>query len=189
MTKARLFVISAPSGTGKSTIVCRLCEREPGLLHSVSCTTRSPRPGEIDGLQYEFISTEEFQRRINDGYFLEWAQVHHAFYGTPRTPIVEALQQSQSVIMDIDVQGGMEVKKAFPDAVTIFLLPPDLKVLENRLRSRRTDDERQVALRMAEAANELKYADRYDYRVVNDELEHAVSELHQIMMKEMTSNL
>lgn len=177
----RLFVVSAPSGTGKSTLVKRLIARLPTLVHSLSCTTRLPRPGEIPGKDYDFISPQEFQRRIDAGYFLEWARVHHSLYGTPKKPIDDALAAGRIILMDIDVQGGLAVKRAFPDAVTIFILPPSMEELEKRLVSRGTDDQQQVELRLANARRELSYQAQYEMRIINDDLETTLDALCDVV--------
>lgn len=172
-----LVVISAPSGTGKSTVVKRLAKEIPDLTHSISCTTRVRRPLERAGREYHFLSRAEFEKKLSEGYFVEWAAVHNALYGTPRKPLEQALSAGKCVIMDIDTQGAMAIKKAFPDAVTIFLLPPSQAVLKERLARRGTDTDDDVELRLTNAAQELALQDRYDHRVINDELEEAVRAL------------
>ncbi|OGQ22609.1 MAG: guanylate kinase [Deltaproteobacteria bacterium RIFCSPLOWO2_02_FULL_44_10] len=188
MKKGRLIVISAPSGTGKSTVVRKLCERMPELEHSISSTTRSKRPGEVQGVHYDFISDAEFQKRKNAGYFLECAQVHGASYGTPKNEIEKMLAQGKNILMDIDVQGGMQVKKNVPDAIMIFLLPPNMNVLEERLRRRGTDREEDVKTRLENANEELSYQDRYEHCFVNDDLEKTLSALQMVLKKYAHSN-
>ena len=181
MKKGLLIVISAPSGTGKSTLVRRLCEAMPNLIHSISCTTRPKRSSEIDGRDYHFLSDEAFRRRRDAGDFVESAEVHGSWYGTLRQPLHDAVALGKSMILDIDIQGGMAMKAAFPEALTIFLLPPDLDELEERLRRRGTDDPRQVKLRLANAQRELAAQHAYDVRLVNDDLEKAVRELRRLI--------
>lgn len=182
MKKGCLIVISAPSGTGKSTVVQRLCTVLPDLIHSVSCTTRPRRSPEVDGRDYFFLSEKEFRKRRAAGDFVESATVHGFHYGTLRRPLEEALAKGRGMILDIDVQGGTAIKQAFPAAVTIFLLPPDLAALEQRLRQRGTDDAEQVEVRLTNARRELAAQMSYDFRVVNDDLERAVVELKRIIV-------
>ena len=180
--RGRLFVISAPSGTGKSTVVAKLRERFPDLGFSISCTTRPRREGEEEGVHYRFIDRGLFERMAAEGEFAEWAEVHGRLYGTPRLPLERMLSEGQDVLLDIDVQGGMAIKRAFPEAVAIFIVPPGMEELERRLTSRGTDSPEQVALRLDNARNEMKFKDRYDRVVVNDTVERAVDELSAIIV-------
>lgn len=173
----RLFVISGPSGVGKGTLVERLRKMRPDLGVTVSATTRKPRPGEVDGVSYHFLTDEEFSRRVEAGEFLEWAQVHDHRYGTLRSEVDRLLRQGHSVVLEIDVQGGSNVKRLYPDSVGIFIEPPSLQTLEERLRGRGTEDDATVRLRMADAQRELELAPTYDVRIVNDDLERATDEL------------
>ena len=182
-SKGHLFVISAPSGTGKSTVAQAVCRRLPELVASISCTTRKPRAGERDGVDYYFLSEDEFRRRIDEGLFAEWASVHNSLYGTPKQFLRDAVDAGKSVILDIDIQGGMAIKKTFPEAVTVFLVPPDMEVLRERLTRRGTDDPAQVELRMANAKQELGFRDRYDEKIVNDRLEDAVEKLASLIRR------
>ena len=176
-TKGQLYVISAPSGTGKTTIVRALLDRHPDLIESISYTTRDMRPGDRADIDYHFVGTEEFRKLADGDFFAEWAEVYGNFYGTPKTPIAEAIKRGEKVILDIDVQGGISLKKHFPGCMTIFLLPPSEEELVRRLRGRGTDAEGAIERRLATAKYELTYQDRYDRRVVNDEVERAVGEI------------
>ncbi len=177
MNKGRLFIISAPSGTGKSTVLARLKELRPDMWFSVSATTRPQRKGEVDGREYLFVDRSTFQQMIDDGAFVEWAEVHGERYGTPRAKLESMLAAGDDVLLDIDVQGGMAIKGAFPDAITVFLLPPNMAELERRLSGRATDSPEQIALRLSNAQRELAFKDRYDRTIVNDRIEQAADEL------------
>lgn len=185
VTEGILFVLSAPSGGGKSTILKKVMVDLPGLVFSVSHTTRSPRPGEIDGQDYHFVSKDEFlaiQQRQPSG-FLEWAEVHGNLYGTSRKEVERHLQAGRDVVLDIDVQGAMQVLQA-ADPVTVFITPPSLVELEQRLRGRGTESKENLALRLDNAKKELSRMDRYDYLVVNDRLPDAVESLRAVIIAE-----
>ncbi len=181
MDRGDLFVISAPSGAGKSTLCKILMDRLPGLAFSVSHTTRPPRKGEIDGRDYFFVSEEEFERLAARDIFLEWARVHGHFYGTSREHVMELLARGIDVILDIDVQGAAQVKEKFPGAVTVFVLPPSWKVLEERLLARGSEDREAVRTRLANAVGEIEEVTGYDYTVINDQLREAASDLESIV--------
>jgi guanylate kinase len=178
-----LFVVSAPSGGGKTTLVNKVITRLPGVGLSVSCTTRAPRPGEKTGIDYAFISREEFTAREEAGKFIEWAQVHGDLYGTPRANL-ERLQHGEDLILEIDTQGARKIREAFPASVLIFILPPSLEVLEGRLRQRRGDSEEAIAARLHNAKRELDQIAAYDYIVVNAEIEEATRALASIIIAE-----
>ncbi|WP_456398136.1 guanylate kinase [Desulfurobacterium sp.] len=182
--KGLLIVISAPSGTGKTTLVNMLMKAFPKMEFSVSCTTRRPRPGEVDGKNYYFISLEEFEKKIENDELLEWAEVYGNFYGTPKDKVIEALNKGKDILLDIDTQGALQVKKNYPDAVLIFILPPSLKELERRLRNRGTEDKETIEKRLLIARRELKLATKYDYMIINDQIEEAFEKLKSIVNAE-----
>ena len=180
--QGRLIVISSPSGGGKTTVVQRLLRAMPDLVRSVSVTTRSPRRGERAGRDYRFTTPAEFRQLRRRKALLEWARVHDAYYGTPRAPIEAALARGQSVILSIDVQGAAKVRRALgAQAVLIFLMPPSIERLRQRLIRRRTDPPAVIRRRLAAAARELACAGRYDYRVVNDKLARTVRDVTAIL--------
>jgi guanylate kinase len=182
-----LVIISGPSGAGKTTICRALVNRLPDVTLSVSATTRPRRPNEIDGDAYWFISPGEFQRRIDEGRFLEWAEYLGNRYGTPIEPVHAAFAQGRVVLLEIEVQGGVQVKRARPDAIGIFILPPTMDSLKARLAGRDTESERQMQQRLAEADGEIGFArdcGGYAYFVVNDEVDRTVKEIIAIIQKE-----
>ncbi len=179
-----IVVISAPSGAGKTTVCRTLVERRPSLKYSVSVTTREPRRGENEGRDYIFISDEEFERRRGRGEFLEHASVHGHSYGTPRGFVVSESSAGRDVILDVDVQGAVAVKRVFPDTILILLVPPSRTELERRLRRRQTDTEAEVRRRLDLADRELGRYNDYDYVVVNRRVEGAVDEVEAIMCAE-----
>ena len=183
MAKGNLYVISGPSGAGKGTIVSELMKRDDRLALSISCTTRYQREGEVDGVHYYFIDKERFQAMIEEGDFLEYAQVFDNFYGTPVSKVEERRRAGYDVILEIDVQGALQVKKKAEDAKLIFILPPSFEVLRQRLTGRNTETPEQVEKRLAKAEKEMSLKDRYDYTVVNDDLETAVEEVYDIIKK------
>ncbi|RMG48325.1 MAG: guanylate kinase [Acidobacteria bacterium] len=177
----RLFVLTAPSGAGKSTLVARLLGAVERLVFSVSWTTRPPRPGERDGREYRFTDRENFRRMVEAGAFLEWAEVHGELYGTARADVERELAAGRDVLLDIDVQGAEQLRRRGADALFVFLLPPDRETLERRLRGRHTEDEARLARRLKNAAREVRLFDRFDYVVVNDDLDRAAEELVAIV--------
>lgn len=179
-----LIVLSGPSGVGKDTLLRGLERICPGLTRCTTYTTRQPRPGEVPGSDYHFVSTEEFRRMIDEGEFLEYAQVHLDLYGSPLSPVIQAREQGLDVILKIDVQGGLTVKRKVPDAVMIFIAPPSMEELERRLRSRYTDSETAIAKRLDDARREMECISMYDYLVVNDDVEIAVDRLRCIIVAE-----
>ncbi|HIE08933.1 MAG TPA: guanylate kinase [Armatimonadetes bacterium] len=182
--KGMILVISGPSGVGKGTLRERLLKRFPSMRRSISVTTRRPRPGEVHGRDYFFVSREEFQRMIGEGKFLEWAWVFDELYGTPAGWVEEQLSSGVDVLLEIDVQGAFQVKEKKPDAVLVFIAPPSWEELERRLRKRHTEDEEEVRRRLKVARREVEMAPRYDYVVVNDDLDQAAYELECIVVAE-----
>jgi len=178
----RVFVISSPSGGGKTTVVERLRRRMPQLQRSISVTTRRPRPGERAGRDYRFVTPVQFQRMIRSKQLLEWANVHGAYYGTPKRPVLEAVARGRDMILSIDVQGARKVRRLLGlRAVLIFLLPPSMDHLRRRLRQRNTDALAAIRRRLAVAKREMACASWYDHRVVNDELNRTVARVRSII--------
>lgn len=172
----RLFVVSAPSGVGKTTILQAVLQQQPELRFSVSCTTRAPRPGEVPGRHYHFLDRDDFAAGIRAGRFLEWAEVHGELYGTDGSPIHRWLQAGRDVVLDIDVQGARQVRAAIPAVRTLFILPPSFEVLMERLGNRGTESPDQLKRRLGAAERELQEAPWYDYLVVNDRLPEAIAD-------------
>lgn len=181
------LILSAPSGGGKTTIARALLARRQDLGYSVSCTTRTPRPGEVSGRDYYFMSRAEFIAERENRAFAESAEVHGNLYGTRRSEVKRVLASGKHVVMDIDVQGAVQFIRVFPDTVTIFILPPSAEVLLDRLRSRQTESPAQLAARLQSALQELQEVDAYEYVIVNDELERAVSSVESIIDAEFVS--
>jgi len=179
-----LIIISAPSGTGKSTLCKRLIADLGGARYSVSVTTRKPRRGEVKGKDYFFVSREDFKEKVNRGELAEWALVHGHYYGTPRDFLERNLKRGKDVILDIDVRGAAKLKKMYPEAVSIFLIPPSFSELERRLRGRRKNSEKSVKKRLKNALGEIRRIKNYDYLVINDRLVDALRELKCIVVAE-----
>ncbi|MEW6264656.1 MAG: guanylate kinase [Thermodesulfobacteriota bacterium] len=179
-----LFVVSAPSGAGKTTLCRGLLARQPEITYSVSYTTRPPRPGEINGRDYHFISRDEFTRMIQAREFLEWAEVFGRYYGTGRAWVQERLDLGLEVLADVDVVGARQIKGNRPEAILIFILTPSLAELERRLRLRRTETQAELDRRLAQAKTEIEAAPEYDYLIINDEVDRAVSDLVCVVQAE-----
>jgi guanylate kinase len=177
-----VFVVSAPSGAGKSTLVQRLVATVPNLIFSISFTTRKPRPGELDGRDYFFIDEDRFEAMIHGGGFVEWVEVYGHRYGTGRDWLEGVLATGLDVLLDIETTGALNLKKAIPDALMIFILPPSATALEQRLRSRGKDSEEQIAIRLDYARHELELYPAYDYLILNDDLEPAYRQLESIVL-------
>ena len=182
-SKGLLVVISGPAGTGKGTVVTEL-QKSGSVCVSVSATTRQPRPGEVDGKQYHFLTREAFVQMIGENGFLEYAEYVGNFYGSPRRQAEEWMQQGKDVILEIEVQGCQQVKQNYPACVSIFILPPSEEVLEQRLRGRGTETEEVIQKRLARAKEEIPLSKGYDYVVVNDRLEDCVAEVTAILQRE-----
>lgn len=184
MGKGLLIVLSGPSGTGKGTVCKALLRKRKDISLSVSCTTRTPRPGETDGVSYFFKSRDEFESLIKQNEFLEYADVFSNYYGTPKSFVDAAIEDGKDVLLEIDVQGALKVKAAYPQGVYIFLVPPSMEELENRIRSRGTETAEQIEARLGKANAEMKLMRKYDYRIVNDKVDDVVTRIEAIMTAE-----
>lgn len=181
-SKGKLFVLSGPSGVGKGTLRERALNDISGLVYSISCTTRKPRPGETDGVEYRFMTHEKFHECIAQNLFLEYAHVHDDFYGTLKQDVINELNVGNNVLLEIDVQGALQVREKIPEAVLIFIDTPSVEELERRLRGRHTESESALSVRLANALRELEFKNEYDYVIVNDDLEKASGELRRIVL-------
>ena len=177
----RLVLYSGCSGVGKGTILKELMKRDDSIKLSVSNTTRAPRPDEVDGVDYNFVTKEEFEKVIEEDGYLEYAKYCDNYYGTPIDQVNDMLTQGYNVVLEIEVKGGLQVMENFPDILSIFIVPPSMEVLEERLRGRGTEDESAIKKRLKEVEHEIKYKDRYKHIVVNDKLEDAVEEIYGII--------
>lgn len=180
-------ILSSPSGGGKTTIARELLKRRQDVGYSISCTTRRPRVGEADGIDYYFLSPEEFRRKRGEGAFAESAEVHGNLYGTLRSEIDRVIGSGRHVIMDIDVQGAEQIRTVYPDAVTVFVMPPSGEVLLERLRRRRTESARELVARLNSALQELQAVELYEYVIVNDDLDAAVRRVSAIIDAEVVT--
>jgi len=179
--RGNLLIVSAPSGAGKTTLVKALLARDPRVVYSVSCTTRAPRAGERDGIDYQFLGEEAFRQRIDAGEFLEHAEVHGHRYGTLRSAIEAQLEADRDVVLDIDTQGAAQVRALMPEALSIFILPPSLAELESRLRARATDADAVIERRLAAARAEIAHVGDYDHVIINKDLETAIADLAAVV--------
>lgn len=182
--KGLLIVISGPSGAGKGTICKRFMERNKNVSLSVSATTRSPRNGEVEGVNYYFMSKEKFKEKINDNDFLEYAEVYDNYYGTPKSNVQEMLDSGKDVILEIDIQGALKVKENSEEGVFIFILPPSMEELKQRIINRGSETQESLMKRFKSAYKEINFVSRYNYAVVNDEVEIAVEKLEAIICAE-----
>ena len=172
-SKGALFVVTGPSGTGKTTLVKHALSKLSHISFSISATTRPARPNEVNGKDYHFYDTSTFKRLVENGDFLEWARVYDNFYGTPKKPILNALESGESIILDIDPQGAAQVRSCMPKCTSIFILPPSIAVLEARLRARNTDSEDVIDARMLQIREQLQHCQHFDYLLINDDLQSA----------------
>ena len=177
-----LYVISGSSGVGKGTVIKEFFFFFPEFKLSVSCTTRAPREGEVDGVNYFFLSKDEFQRRINNGDFLEWAEFSGNMYGTGKDYVEKTLNAGHDLILEIDTKGALNVKSIMPEAKLIFILPPSMEELESRLRGRKTESEEAIQKRLASTKLEIENSKNFDYKIVNDSIEQALNDLEKILM-------
>ena len=180
--KGDLFVISAPSGAGKSTLCNGLMGANPNIKFSVSYTTRQPRPGEVNGIHYNFVAEAEFQKMADNGEFLEWARVHNNYYGTSRKAIEDMLSSGADCLLDIDTQGASQIRQKFPDAVLLFILPPSMEALRERLEGRKSDSPEVIKTRLENARGEIKRYKDFDYVIINDSLEEALERLKAVLL-------
>ncbi len=181
MKKGLLIVISGPSGAGKGTVYNEVLIRRPEIQRSISVTTRAPRQGEVDGIHYYFKTVEQYQEMIAKGEFLETAAVYNNYYGTPKAPVYEKLALGQDVMFEIDTLGAKQIKKIYPECISIFIIPPSFEILEKRLRSRGTDSEQSILRRLSSAKSELEKYKQFDYIVFNDNLEQAIARVLSII--------
>lgn len=183
--RGALFVITGASGTGKTTLVKEALQIIPDLSYSVSATTRAPRVGEVEGRDYHFVDHARFEEMINDQAFLEWAEVYGNRYGTPRAPVVSAMESGRSILLEIDAKGAAQVRQAMPEAVSVFVLPPSMAALETRLRGRSTDSEETIRRRLDEAREQLERCEEFDYLVINDDLTCAHDHFQAVLVAEL----
>ncbi|MDD4159579.1 MAG: guanylate kinase [Synergistaceae bacterium] len=181
--KGRLYILSGPAGVGKGTVLRKVFEKLDNIAYSVSCTTRTPRPGEREGVSYIFMDESSFQKMADGGKFLEWANVHGHFYGTRKDTVDECLLQGKDVILEIDVQGATQVKRKMPEAVMIFIQPPSFEELVRRLKKRGTESPEELELRISNANTEMSHAGEYEHIIINDKIDRAADAFIKIVKK------
>jgi guanylate kinase len=181
LKKGKIIVVSAPSGAGKTSICAAIVKKDKNTVYSISATTRQPRDGEKNGIEYLFVSDSKFKAMIKGSKFAEWAEVHGNFYGTPKSFLDKTLKSGKNVLLDIDVQGGISIKKQYPDACMIFIMAPDMKTLETRLRSRKKDSDKVIKTRLANAKKEMKSLPEYEYLIINENLDDATESVSAII--------
>ncbi|MCP6757540.1 MAG: guanylate kinase [Fischerella sp. CENA71] len=182
-SSGKLIVLTGPSGVGKGTLMRSLLARHPELYYSVSATTRSPRPGEIDGKDYYFISRSKFEQLVADGEFLEWAEFAGNYYGTLREPVLNQICSGKLVLLEIELKGARQIRRSFPQALSIFILPPSFSELEKRIRTRGQDSEEAIARRLRRAQDEINAADEFDIQIVNDDFEATLNSIEATLFK------
>ncbi len=190
MKRGKLIVISAPSGSGKTTIARAIMQKYPGMLFSVSATTRTPRAGEVNGKDYFFLSKEEFQRRVQAGDLVEWEEIYGNYYGTLKSEIDRALNRGAIMLFDVDVKGALSIKRVFPDdSLLIFIKPPSFEVLRDRLLGRKTEDDATIRRRLDRVPMELEKGSHFDWQVVNDDLQTAINNVDEIIRTHTDSEI
>lgn len=190
MKRGRLIVLSAPSGSGKTTIARAMLQKYPSMLFSVSATTRPPRAGEVEGRDYFFLSKEVFQQRVKEGNLVEWEEIYGNYYGTLKSEVDRALRQGKIMLFDVDVKGGLSIKKVYPDdSVLIFVKPPSFETLRQRLLNRKTEDEATIQRRLERVPMELEKGNQFDWQVLNDDLQVAIDEVDEIIRQHTDSKI
>jgi guanylate kinase len=184
-----LLIISGPSGVGKGSICRILLQRNPQLVYSVSATTRAPRQGEIEGVNYFFVERQDFLHMIDEGEFLEWAEVYNNFYGTPRSAVGKLLAAGKDVILEIDTQGAIQIKRTCPEGIFIFVLPPSFEELKKRIIGRGSENQKSLDCRLNAYAQEIDMIDKYDHTVINDNLHKTVEQIEEIIEQEKAKSL
>ena len=184
MNKGQLIVFSGPSGVGKGTVLKEFLQGRENVALSISATTRQPRPGEENGVHYYFLTKEEFLKKVEEGNMLEYAQYNQNYYGTPKDKVDEALTQGKDIVLEIEVQGALQVKKIYPEGVLVFMVPPNLEELGNRLTNRGTEDKDTINMRLRRALEEMELVDEYDYLVINETVDQATEDILTIVEAE-----